>query len=330
MSSPTLLLAFFRKEAVEYLARLEHLATVATDAPPDRTTVLAQARALHGSARITPLEGMVEATAALERLAGGLHEGAVHWDASLRLRFLEAVRGVRALVAQAEQWGPEAQREAHAVVVRLSHATVQALAGPQPTTAEAGRVVPIARFYPEDGAPGILHRAPAPATTVARRFRDAMAAVGARAGAEAARVLQDAEETRRALHELADVAESYGAASVAQLATRMARAPLTSPEEREAVLALAALLQDRTLTEPQLAQAVREAGARFGSRLEAPPPADIVPIETLLYRGHAALARARTVRDALQGHWQRGTLAEPAAHALFEELSELLDLAGTP
>jgi hypothetical protein len=32
----------------------------------------------------------------------------------------------------------------------------------------------------------------------------------------------------------------------------------------------------------------------------------------------------------LQGHWQRGTLAEPAAHALFEELSELLDLAGTP
>jgi HPt (histidine-containing phosphotransfer) domain-containing protein len=190
-------------------------------------------------------------------------------------------------------------------------------------------VVPIARFYPDDGAPGILHRAPAPATTVARRFRDAMAAVGARAGVEAARVLQDPEETRRALHELADVAESYGAASIAQLATRMARAPLTSPEEREAVLALAALLQERTLTEPQLAQAVREAGARFGSHPET-AAADVVPIETLLYRGHAALARARTVRDALQGHWQRGTLAEPAAHALFEELSELLDLAGTP
>jgi chemotaxis protein histidine kinase CheA len=122
MSSPTLLLAFFRKEAVEYLARLEHLATTATDVPPDSTTVLAQARALHGSARITPLEGMVDATAALERLAGGLHEGAVHWDGALRLRFLEAVRGVRALVAQAEQWGPEAQREANAVVVRLSQA----------------------------------------------------------------------------------------------------------------------------------------------------------------------------------------------------------------
>ena len=79
-----------------------------------------------------------------------------------------------------------------------------------------------------------------------------------------------------------------------------------------------------------MAQGVREAGARFGSHPEAPAAADIVPIETLLYRGHAALARARTVRDALQGHWQRGTLAEPAAHALFEELSELLDLAGTP
>jgi chemotaxis protein histidine kinase CheA len=330
MSPPTLLLTFFRKEAVEYLARLEHLATAATAGAPDTATVLAQARALHGSAQLTPLAGMAEATGALERLAGGLQAGAVQWDAALRERVLEAVRDMRALVAQAEAWGPEAQRAAHAIVVRLSQATVQALDGPQPATTEAGPVVPIARFYPEGGAPGILHRAPAPPTTRARRFREEVAAAGAGVGVEAVRVLQDAEETRRALRLLADVAESYGAASIAQLATRMARAPLATADEREAVLALAALLQDRALTEPALAQAVREAGTRFSALPAGPPAGDIVPIETLLYRGHAALARARVVRDDLQGHWRRGTLAEPAAHALFEELSELLDLAGTP
>jgi hypothetical protein len=35
------------------------------------------------------------------------------------------------------------------------------------------------------------------------------------------------------------------------------------------------------------------------------------------------------VRDELKTHWQRGTLAEPTAQALFEELSDLLDLAVT-
>lgn len=329
MSPPTLLLEFFRKEATEYLARLEHLATMATATPPDSATVLAQARALHGGAALTQLAGLDEGTAALERLARGLHEGEVHWDAALRQQLLEGLAGLRGLVGQLTAWGPEAQRTAHAVVVQLSQATVRALAGPRPLTADTGRVVPIARFFPEDGAPGILHRAAAPPVTVTRRFRDEMAAAGSAVAVEGARVLHDAEETRRALRLLADVADSFGAGSIAQLAARMARAPLASAEEREAILALGALLQDRALNEPQLAQAVREANARFPDAAAEEPAAAIVPIETLLYRGHAALSRAREVRDALQAHWHRGTLAEPAAHALFEELSELLDLAAS-
>jgi len=35
------------------------------------------------------------------------------------------------------------------------------------------------------------------------------------------------------------------------------------------------------------------------------------------------------VRDELRTYWERGSLAEPRAHALFEELSDLLNLAGT-
>jgi HPt (histidine-containing phosphotransfer) domain-containing protein len=55
----------------------------------------------------------------------------------------------------------------------------------------------------------------------------------------------------------------------------------------------------------------------------------IVPIESLLYQGPAALARARVVRDALREAWQRvgGTAVDPVAASLLDELSDLLDLA---
>ena len=65
----------------------------------------------------------------------------------------------------------------------------------------------------------------------------------------------------------------------------------------------------------------------------AAPPSepDVVPIETLLYRGPDALARARVVRDQLRAAWQRagGAAIDPTAAALLDELSDLLDLAAT-
>jgi hypothetical protein len=58
---------------------------------------------------------------------------------------------------------------------------------------------------------------------------------------------------------------------------------------------------------------------------DEPPPApapagDVVPVDQLLYRGRAALTRAREVRDAL-----RADPAPPDA-ALLDELFDLLDL----
>ena len=140
-----------------------------------------------------------------------------------------------------------------------------------------------------------------------------------------------ADGVRRALLGLAVVADSYGAASIASLATRVARAPLASAQERQGVQSIARLLMDREITDQQLAQQVKQAsltwsGAPASEQAVAPA---MIPIESLLYRGHSALTRARQVRDDLTVHWQRGTLADPAAHALFEELSDLLDLAVT-
>jgi hypothetical protein len=84
---------------------------------------------------------------------------------------------------------------------------------------------------------------------------------------------------------------------------------------------------NRELTDAQLAAQVKQANLSW-SGAPAPETA-IVSIETLLYRGHSAVTRAREVRDQLKVHWQRGSLAQSEAHALFEELSDLLDLAVT-
>jgi hypothetical protein len=56
---------------------------------------------------------------------------------------------------------------------------------------------------------------------------------------------------------------------------------------------------------------------------------DLVPIESLLYSGDAALRRAREVRDALREAWQRAGVAtiDPVMASLLDELSDLLDLA---
>ena len=108
----------------------------------------------------------------------------------------------------------------------------------------------------------------------------------------------------------------------------MARSPLALASERAAVQGFAQLLMDRESTDHELAARVKDANIAWAGA----PPVDtpqIVPIESLLFRGRSALSRARQVRDELKAHWNRGSLAEPSAHALFEELSDLLDLAVT-
>jgi hypothetical protein len=68
--------------------------------------------------------------------------------------------------------------------------------------------------------------------------------------------------------------------------------------------------------------AALEPGAPNGSApAPARGPADVVPVEALLYSGRAALDRARTVRDALRAG---SGVPDPA---LLDELYDLLDLA---
>ncbi|MDQ6612138.1 MAG: hypothetical protein M3Y64_06870, partial [Gemmatimonadota bacterium] len=278
-----------------------------------------------------------------------------------------------------------------------------------PAVAPTMPVVPISRFFPDDGHPGILDRNPKPPYTLAQRFRNDVAATAAVAERELTALMEQepgapsnaqSDGVRRALLALSTMAESYGATSISALAITIARAPLTDASERNALKALASLLQDKTRSDSDLAARVKDAtlgwpGRRTPSAAQAPaasrpvtpaasrpvthaasrpvtpaasrpftPPLDtmthvtrgntptaprlvirdlppvaspspqlsppaLIPIETLLYSGNAALERARQVRDELRAAWVErvGIAVDPVASALLDELSDLLDLA---
>jgi hypothetical protein len=417
MSTPPALLSFFRQEATEYLDQLDQLLASDDQLPPDGASFLAQARALRGSATMTRLGGLPEFTATLERVAAGLRDDELRWDQRLHFAVRSALVELRALVGRADQWTEADQRQARTHSVALAAVAAGYLSSLAPTASPASPVVPISRLFPDDGQPGLVERNPSPPVTIAERFRTDMAAAAdgvAResanlaSGERGAQQLALSDALRRALLGLSDAAESYGAASIATLAMRMARSPVERPTERVAIQAFARLLMDRELSDSELASRVREQASTWpgsdavsGSapaiapaiapiatvvveprmpspvtharvptpvasphlatpriatprmatprmatprmatpqmappRMPTPAPAtaasdlDLVPIESLLYSGDAALRRAREVRDALREAWQRAGVAtiDPVMASLLDELSDLLDLA---
>lgn len=423
MSTPAALLTFFRQEATEYLDQLDQLLASDAAEPPDAATFLAHARALRGSAAMTRLGGLSEFAATIERVAGGLRGDELRWDPRLHFAVRGALTEMRALVARADTWSDSDQRSARTHSVALAAVAAGYLGSVLPAASPASPVIPIARLFPDDGLPGLVERNPSPPITIAERFRRDMAAAADGVARESANLsagergpqfLALCDALRRTLIGLSDVAESYGATSIATLAMRMARSSIERPAERVAIQAFAQLLMDRERSDSELAAQVRQhtanwpgdrsgaaaaiaapatpteaaarvptpraatpvavppvmptpakvatpvaippvmpTPARVATPIAAPPSGpvvpwqtpkrseavssttdlahDIVPIESLLYRGPDALARARVVRDELRAAWQRagGAAIDPTAASLLDELSDLLDLAAS-
>jgi chemotaxis protein histidine kinase CheA len=379
MSAPHALIEFFQQEAVEYLDRLEQLLAASENACPDAPAFLTHARALRGSAAMTRLEGLADLASTVERIATGVRDNELRWDQRLHFAVHGALVELRDLVMHANEWGETEQRRSRTQSVALAAVATGYLAAQPNTTSSKSPVVPISRFFPDDGHPGILERNPNPPYTLPQRFRNDIAIASAAVAREASALMNGdtpalhpkSDGVRRALLGLSDIAESYGATSIAALTVGMARAPLDAAAERQAVQSLAHLLQDRERSDHELAAAVKQATLSWPGRrtpsasqssprpvtpvpprlvirdmpqpvlqpTKAPPGsvatapamvnAQIVPIESLLYSGTAALEQARTVRDQLRQIWteRMGVSVDPVASALWDELSDLLDLA---
>ncbi len=279
MSTPSALLGFFRQEAGEYLDGLDLLLAGDGLRAPDGATFLAQARALRGAATMTRLGGLPELTSTLERVAAGLRDAELRWDQRLHFAVRGAVVELRALIAKVERWTDADQRQARTHSVALAAVAAGYLASLAPPASPASAVIPIARLFPDDGAPGLVERAPNPPVSLAERFRNDMAAAAdgvAResanlaAGERGAQQLALTDALRRTLLGLSDVAESFGATSIASLSMRMARSAMDRPAERIAIQAFAQLLMDRELSDHELAARVREHGTTW-------PGGDVTP-----------------------------------------------------
>lgn len=392
MSAPQALIEFFQQEAFEYLDRLDQLLTASENACPEANAFLTHARALRGSATMTRLEALPDLAATIERIAAGVRDNELRWDQRLHFAVHGALVELRDLVGLANAWTETEQRRSRTQSVALA-AVAAGYRTVSPSSGPTAPVVPISRFFPDDGLPGILERNPSPPCTLPQRFRSdiAVAAAAIARETEASLAAADAgtgtgqpaphDALRRALLNLGTVAESYGATSIAALAVTMARAPLEGAGERVAVQSFAQLLQDQVRSDQELAAHVKEATLAWPGRRTPPsasvsasasasasvatpstglpqsprtgvltPPrliirdvsasprqsvktvavaSELVPIEQLLYSGAGALRRAQEVRDELRVAWtaQGGTGFNPAATALLDELSDLLDLA---
>ena len=281
------MIEFFQQEAVEYLDRLDQLLAASENACPDATAFLTHARALRGSATMTRLEALPDLAATIERIAAGLRDGELRWDTRLHFAVRGALVELRDLVAHANEWSDAHQRRSRTQSVALA-AVAAGYRSMQPVVAPTSPVVPISRFFPDDGLPGILERNPNPPCTLPQRFRSDVAAAATLIAKEAGALFlvesnapkpAGADALRRALLALGAVAESYGATSIAALSVTMARAPLESTSERAAVHALAHLIQDQERSDQELAARVKDAtlswpGRRTPSMAQTPsaPP----------------------------------------------------------
>lgn len=291
MSAPQALIEFFQQEAIEYLDRLEQLLAASENACPDATAFLTHARALRGSATMTRLEALPDLAATVERVAAGLRDNELRWDQRLHFAVHGALVELRDLVGHAHEWTEVEQRRSRTQSVALAAVAAGYLSAQPLTTAQSTPVVPISRFFPDDGLPGILERNPNPPFTLPQRFRSDIASGAAVIARELVAVFPaenlsgsptSTDALRRSLLSISAVAESYGATSIGALAVTMARAPLESSSERAAVQSLAHLMQDQERTDQELAARIKDAtlswpGRRTPSLAHTPSAPAVAP-----------------------------------------------------
>jgi chemotaxis protein histidine kinase CheA len=324
--------------------------------PADRVAlgnVIGRVRALRGIAALKDLPPLGDVVEGIERAAKPLELSGGAPDAAQISLFSAAAALLRRAAAEIRTAG---RPEVGSAEVQRFAAAAAAL---EEGRADADAIVPIAALFYDDGGPHVVSSAPNPPTTPMERFRmEAVShAEHLRRLVAEARVARDvatrerlARELRAALRALHGAAESFGEADVASFVDRTADgAESLEPGALAALDEMAALLAGGSARPGELAgrlatlgrgnarrstptgrelHAMLETGIEGISRLAQRPLSQpvpiidetLVPIETLLYRGRAALDRAIAIRDGLRG--------QPAPdRESLEELFDLLDLA---
>ena len=240
-----------------------------------------------------------------------LHTRRIQWTEPLSYSLQAVLYELPELISAAGVWGPGESERAAAIADAL-HAFA-----PSEDKKSNAMVIPIARLFHDDAGPHVLYVAVTPQTQFEQQLREpppehrdasAARAEPPRRKEPAARPTPPAE--------LAPAASAASVAAKAATAAEQERTPARGQNLHSLISEGLAGFAGMELESPAAA-APPPAAAAFTPAASVPAPGGLVPIESLLYSGRAALARAREIRAA-----QAAAAREPTP----EELDELMDL----
>ena len=332
-------LAFLRREVMGVVSELDHASESLRRAPEEREPlreVVRRMRPLRGMTGVDALapvqevlEGVEEAVGALVSRPGGLT------DAHLEL--LGAARGALAAALAAVERGGDAPGLPE--LERFRDARDRVAEAASGAAAEDRDVLPVSALFFDDAGPHVVSSplAPVPAAgegvpgeverflrLEATGFLDRAEALLATVSGRRDRSFGGVAGQLAALAQsVCELAGTYGMAAVATTAAGAAdalRAASTAPEARAALARLRAAIPGAAPAAPLPAGAGPAAVAPAESAAEAED--GVVPVESLLFRGGAALREALSLRPEIE----RLAAASPELRGRLEELFDLVSL----
>ncbi len=332
-------LAFLRREVMGVVSELDHASESLRRAPEEREPlreVVRRMRPLRGMTGVDALAPVQEVLEGVEETAGALvsRPGGLT-DAHLEL--LGAARGALAAALAAVERGGDAPGLPE--LERFRDARDRLAEAASGAAAEDQDVLPVSALFFDDAGPHVVSSplAPVPAAgegvpgeverflrLEATGFLDRAEALLASVSGRRDRSFGGVAVQLAALAQsVCELAGTYGMAAVATAAAGAAdelRAASAAPEARAALARLRAAIPGAASAAPRPAGAAAATEATAGSAAEAED--GVVPVESLLFRGGAALREALSLRPEIE----RLAAASPELRGRLEELFDLVSL----
>jgi hypothetical protein len=335
--------AFLRREVMGVVSELDHASESLRRAPEEREPlreVVRRMRPLRGMTGVDALAPVQEVLEGVEETAGALvsRPGGL---ADAHLELLAAARSALAAALGAVERGGDAAGLPE--LERFREARDRMADAASGAAAQDDGVLPVSALFYDDAGPHIVSSplAPVPAAggsapdEVERFLR--LEATGFLDRAEALLASVSARRDRSfggVAGQLASLAQSvgelsgtYGMPAVADAASRAAdelRGASTAAEARAALARLRAALPGVAQAAPEVEPAAPAAAASPESGTEAED--GVVPVESLLFSGEAALREALSLRPEIERLAAAGGAGSAELRGRLEELFDLITL----
>ena len=166
MTTPGRLLDFFTLEASEYLTRLESLVTQQAMPASDANQLAAAARGLRGSATMAKASELARLATSVERIAGGVVQGATKWEPDVQRLMVGAIEDLKLLVRSVRTWGAEQDARVDESIRRLARY------GPTKEARSDDVILPISQLFYNDDGQHVVYVAPNPKTHYEQQLRE--------------------------------------------------------------------------------------------------------------------------------------------------------------